>query len=216
MRHQQALVALAVIAMAAAATIAGAQTAAQNGATVANEVGNPIGAPETVDPGQQVDVSVSGAAEGAMIELWGPVTQSGTGERIGATPLTGGTATIAAPEVAASYQLRHVAANGSVRARRAFEVAASPVMLEVPVEANAGAGMQVSWRGPAKTGDTLQIVDPATGTVLQSMPVAGEQGARNVSQLPVPDHSGMVELRYVTAGGTVLRTIPFQVRRLGG
>jgi hypothetical protein len=90
------------------------------------------------------------------------------------------------------------------------------VMLEVPVDVNANAIMQVTWRGPAKAGDTLQIVDPATGTVLQSTPVAGDPGAQNVSQLTVPDHSGPLELRYVGLDGTVLRTIPFQARRLGG
>ncbi len=226
MRYQQALAALTAVAVAAGAAIATgttgavaqttAQTTAQTKATVANEVGNPIEAPETVDPGQQVSVAVAGAPEGGSIELWGPVTQSGTGERIGSVPLAGGNALVTAPQVSASYQLRYVAANGSTRARRAFEVSASPLMLEVPLDVNAGASMQVTWRGPARSGDMLQIIDPATGTVLQSTPVTGEPGAQNVSQLVVPDHSGTVELRYVALDGTVLRTIPFQVRRLGG
>jgi hypothetical protein len=89
-------------------------------------------------------------------------------------------------------------------------------MLEVPTDVNAGATLEVKWRGPAKAGDTLQIVDPATGTVLQSTPVAGDPAAQNLSQLTVPDHSGPLELRYVGLDGTVLRTIGFQARRLGG
>jgi hypothetical protein len=220
MRHQQALAALTAVvlaglAIATGATTAGAQTTAGTKATVANETGNPINAPETVDPGQQVAVSVAGASEGASVELWGPVGESGGGERIQSVPVTGGTAQLTAPQVSASYQLRYVA-NGSVRAHRALDVAASPVMLEVPVDVNANATMQVTWRGPAKAGDTLQIVDPLTGTVLQSTPVAGDPGAQNISQLTVPDHSGMLELRYVGLDGTVLRSIPFQARRLGG
>ena len=219
MRHQQALAALAAIAMAGAAVVTGtevaAQTTAETRATVANETGNPIGAPETVDPGQQVTVSVAGAPEGASLELWGPVTQAGRGERIASVPVTGGTAQLTAPQMSASYQLRLVA-NGATRAHRAFEVAASPVMLEVPTDVDAGATIQVRWRGPAKAGDMLQIVDPATGAVLQSTPVAGDPGAQNISQLGVPDHSGTVELRYVALDGTVLRSVPFQVRRMGG
>jgi hypothetical protein len=223
MNHQRALAALAAAALLAGAGIATgagaqtlAQTTAQTKATVANEVGNPIDAPETVDPGQQVSVSVSGAPQGASIEVWGPVGQAGRGERLSSVPLTGGSALISAPLVSASYELRYVDANGSTRAQRAFEVAASPVMLEVPVDVNANATMQVTWRGPAKAGDMLQIVDPATGTVLQSTPVAGDPGAPNVSQLAVPDYSGPLELRYVALDGTVLRSIGFHSRRLGG
>ena len=222
MRHSQALAVLAAVALAAGLSGATAQaqttgqTTAQTKATVANEAGNPIDAPETVDPGQQVNVSVSGAAQGASVEVWGPVGEAGKGERLESVPLSGGTALVTAPLVSASYELRYVDANGSTRAHRAFEVAASPVMLEVPVDVNANATMQVTWRGPAKAGDMLQIVDPATGTVLQSTPVAGDPGAPNVSQLAVPDHSGPLELRYVALDGTVLRSIAFQARRLGG
>ena len=219
MKHQQALAALAALAVATGAafgTGAVAQTTAQTKATVANETGNPIDAPETVDPGQQVTVSVASAVEGGQIEVWGPVTQSGIGDRVSSVPLTGGTALVTAPQVSASYQLRLVGANGATRAQRAFEVAASPVMLEVPTDVDAGATLQVRWRGPAKAGDTLQIVDPLTGTVLQSTPVAGDPGAQNISQLIVPDHRGMLELRYVGLDGTVLRTIPFESRKLGG
>lgn len=221
MNHQRTIAALAAAALLAGAgltgaTDAGAQTTAQTKATVANETGNPIDAPETVDPGQQITVSVSDASEGANIEVWGPVGQSGKGERLDSVPLTGGSATVTAPPVSASYELRLVGANGVTRAHRALEVAASPVMLEVPVDVNANAAMQVTWRGPAKAGDMLQIVDPATGMVLQSTPVAGDPGAPNVSQLAVPDHSGPLELRYVALDGTVLRSIGFQARRLGG
>lgn len=227
MIHRQAVAALAAVALAVGAgvtgvtvaTDAGAQTTSGTGATIANETGNPIDAPETVDPGQQVTVSVAGASDGTSIEIWGPIGQSGRsggGERIDSIPLTGGTALVTAPQVSASYRLRYVGANGSVRAERAFEVAASPVMLEVPTDVDAGGTIQVTWRGPAKAGDTLQIVDPASGTVLQSTPVAGDPGAQNVSQLTVPDHGGTVELRYVTLDGTVLRALPFRVRRMGG
>ncbi len=228
MRHSlavaqaRALAAPAAVALAVAlatglvGTTAFGQSTAQTKATVANEVGNPIDAPETVDPGQQVSVSVPGAAQGASVEVWGPVGEAGKGQRLASAPLAGGTALVTAPLVSASYELRYVDANGSTRAHRAFEVAASPVMLEVPVEVNANATMQVTWRGPAKAGDMLQIVDPATGMVLQSTPVAGDPGSPNLSQLSVPDHSGPLELRYVALDGTVLRSIAFQARRLGG
>jgi hypothetical protein len=212
----------AAIATAGAATGVDAQTAtqgqttAQTKATVANEVGNPIRAPEAVDPGQQVSVAVAGADEGGRLEIWGPVTQGNVGALVSSVPLSGGRALVTAPHVSASYQLRWVAANGATRAQRAFEVAASPVILTVPADVDAGATLTVNWRGPAKPGDTFQIVDLATNAVLQSTPVAGDPGAQNVSELAVPDHRGSVELRYVGVDGTVLRSVPFEVRRLGG
>lgn len=197
-------------------TEAGAQTTAQTKATVANEAGNPINAPETVDPGQQVSVSVPGAGDGARLEIWGPVSEQGGGTQVASAPLTGGSAIVTAPQVSASYELRYVTSGGSTRARRAFEVAAAPVMLTVSTDVSAGATLGVTWRGPAKPGDTFQIFDPTTGTVLQSTPVVGDSGGQNVSNLTVPDHDGMAELRYVAPGGTVLRSIPFEVHRLGG
>ena len=224
MTSRQAVVAIAGLALfagaglatGAVAQITAQQSTAQTQATSANEAGNPIQAPETVDPGQQVVVSVAGAGDSGRLEIWGPVTSQGRGQRVDSTPLSGGRAAVTAPRIAASYELRWVTENGSTRARRAFEVAASPVMLQVPSDVDAGATLTVTWRGPAKPGDTFQIVDPSTGTVLQSTPVAGDPGAENTSQLTVPDHHGRVELRYVGLDGTVLRTVPFEVRRLGG
>ncbi len=219
MRYDKAAAALAALALvmgAAVTTGADAQTTAQTKATVANEVGNPIDAPETVDRGQQVVVSVAGADNGGRVEVWGPVGSQGGGQQVASAPVTGGRATLTAPQVSGSYELRLVGANGSRRASRAFEVAASPVMLTVPSDVDAGATLTVTWRGPAKPGDTFQIVDPVTGTVLQSTPVAGDPGGQNTSQLSVPDHRGRVELRYVGLDGSVLRTVPFEVRRLGG
>jgi hypothetical protein len=218
MSLSKAVVALAAAAIAAAGAATGVdaqQTTAQTKATVANEVGNPIRAPEAVDPGQQVSITVAGD-DGGRLEIWGPVTQGNVGALVSSVPLSGGSALVTAPHVSASYQLRWVAANGATRAQRAFEVAASPVILTVPADVDAGATLTVNWRGPAKPGDTFQIVDLATNAVLQSTPVAGDPGAQNVSELPVPDHRGSVELRYVGVDGTVLRSVPFEVRRLGG
>ncbi len=223
MRYDKAVAALSVVALVAGAAFASgagaqttAQTTAQTKATAANEAGNPINAPETVDRGQQVVVSVAGAGDGGRVEVWGPVGEQGGGQQIASAPLSGGSATLTAPQVSGSYELRFVNANGSTGARRAFEVAASPVMLTVPADVDAGATLTVTWRGPAKPGDTFQIVDAATGTVLQSTPVVGDSSAQNTSSLTVPDHRGQVELRYVGLDGSVLRTVPFVVRRLGG
>ena len=46
--------------------------------------------------------------------------------------------------------------------------------------------------------------------------MVGDPSAQNTSELTVPDHRGRVELRYVGLDGSVLRTVPFEVRRLGG
>ncbi len=139
------------------------------------------------------------------------MTQSGGGSRIASSPLVGGTAELVAPTQSASYEIRYVADGGKVLARRAFDVAAVPVALSVQTPMVAGGAMRVTWQGPAAPGDRFEIVGPS-GAVLDSTPVAGDPGTRNVSTLTVPQQTGTLELRYVTGGGAVLRWVRFDVQ----
>ena len=205
----------------AVGTVAGAgvASAAAPGQPAAGPAGMPvepengvIAAPDTVDPGQTVNVIVNGAPLGSRIELWGPVTQSGGGTQLSASPIVGGTAELVAPSVSASYQIRYVSENGAVQARQAFDVAAVPVALTVPTPVEAGGPMEVRWQGPAAPGDRFEIVD-ASGAVLDSTPVAGDPASENLSTLTIPQAArGRLELRYVTGQGNMLRSVPFDVR----
>lgn len=158
-----------------------------------------IDAPTTVDPGDSVAVRVPSATSGSTIELWGPVTTTGRGARIEAIPVTGGSATVQAPDRPGSYELRHVTPAGKTASRVAFDVAASPIFLSAPQGIGTGIQAPVQWRGPAEVGDMIQLYDPAAGTVLAEVPADGARGALNTVRLPGPSRVGAYELRYWSA-----------------
>ena len=154
-----------------------------------------IEAPITVDPGAAVAVTVSGAS-GGRIELWGPVTSSGAGSKIAEMGGVTGPVKLNAPHAPGSYELRYFTAAGEMADRKAIDVAAVPITLSVPQSIGAGVESMVEWRGPARPGDMLQIVDPATGEVLSEVSAEGAPGALNTTMIRGPERSGNVELRY--------------------
>lgn len=203
---------ITLLGLALTAGTASAQTAPQRvGDSASLSSGVPIIALETVDAGQQVTIVVDGAPQGASIEIWGPVGDAGGGGRLGLVPLTGGSAVLAAPEVPGSYELRYVDASGKQLGRRALDVAAVPVALTVLTPVSPGGAMDVTWQGPARPGDRFEIVSTA-GTLVDSMPLAGNPAAVNVSRITAPAERGTYQLRYVTDAGWVLRGVPFEVR----
>src|SRR5690625_3230710 len=207
------------------ATLAGAQTLGETvpqasgssgglekyGDSASLSSGAPITAPGTVDGGQPVNVVVNGAPEGARIQLWGPIGESTPATELEAASLSGGSTTLIAPEMPGSYQLRYVDSAGKVLGRRALDVAAVPVVLRVQTPVGAGGALEVEWQGPARPGDRFEIVSD-TGGVTESTPVAGDRASVNLSQITVPEARGSYELRYVTSGGAVLRSVRFEVR----
>ena len=185
--------------------------AQQYGDSAALSSGAPITAPATVDSGQLVNVVVEGAAEGSRIELWGPVGAADGASQLAAVPLTGGVAAVTAPDRSGSYELRYIDAAGKQRGRQAFDVASVPVALTVTTPVGVGGMLDVSWQGPARPGDMLEIVS-ASGAVIESSPVSGNPSTANVSQITVPQEPGRYQLRYVTGDGSVLRSVDFDVR----
>ncbi|HLS19198.1 MAG TPA: hypothetical protein VK090_05250 [Paracoccaceae bacterium] len=173
--------------------------------------GAPITAPSTVDGGQPVSISVSGAHEGARVQLWGPIGENTPPTELESASLSGGTATLTAPDMPGSYQLRYLDSGGKVLGRRALDVAAIPVVLQVQTPVSPGGALEVQWQGPARPGDRFEIVSD-TGGVAESTPVAGDRAGVNLSQIAPPEVPGSYELRYVTSGGAVLRSVRFEVR----
>lgn len=171
-----------------------------------------IAAPSTVDPGATVVIELSDASPGGLVEIWGPITQEGRGGQLGSVPATNSFATLTAPSRPGSYELRYVTPAGAVQARRMLDVASVPILLSVPHQLGAGIPGQVRWRGPARPGDRLQIVDPATGAVVSEAPAEGTPGAENATMLRAPQAMGDYHLRYVTgARNAVLRVLPIRV-----
>lgn len=208
-----AAAALALVTGAGGAAAAGAAGAAEGALVLA--AGAAITAPETVDPGQPVNVVVEGARGDGRIVVWGPIGRKGPGAVVSEGRLVGGTAELTAPLEPGSYELRYVTGTGAVRSKRVMDVASVPVTLTVPTNVGVGGTLEVVWRGPGRAGDRLDIVDSG-GAVVQSVPATGDLLSVNTSQLPAPPGPGTYKLRYVTGGGSVLESVPFEVRSIGG
>lgn len=196
--------------LAAALALAPAVATAAAGDLLLAQAGS-IRAPSTVDPGASVMVTVPDARTTGRIELWGPVTQSGRGSMIDRVPAAGSVSFVA-PSRPGSYELRHVGPGGEVLARTTLDVAAVPVTLSVPEKMSAGIEARVRWRGPAEPGDALQIVNPATGIVLEEVPAVGVPGDETETVMPAPDRTGEFHLRYWSASrNAALRSLPVEV-----
>jgi hypothetical protein len=175
-----------------------------------------IEAPWTVDPGAKLEVAIAGAS-GGRLEIWGPLTQHGRGNMLAGGAVPGSHVPITAPKVPGSYELRYLGSSGELLAQRSFEVAAVPIRLWLPLQLGVGAPGEVRWRGPARPGDAIQIVDPATGTVVSEVAAEGTPGAENVTMIPGPPRAGQYALRYVSRErGAVLRVLPITVGPTGG
>lgn len=216
-----AAIALGFGAATAAAAEMAEQTVPQAGATSAGlekygdsaslASGAPITAPGTVDGGQSVNVMVENAPEGARVQLWGPINASTPATELEEARLSGGSASLTAPDMPGSYQLRYMDGAGKVLGRRALDVAATPVVLRIQTPIGLGGSLEVQWQGPARPGDQFEIVSD-TGGISESTPVAGDRTGVNLSRITTPEARGSYELRYVTSGGAVLRSVRFEVR----
>lgn len=171
-----------------------------------------IEGPWSVDPGQTVEMTVSGGVAGGRLEFWGPVTRDGQGSLLASGDAAGGSVPVTAPDRPGSYELRYVGPSGALLARREFEVAAVPIRLWVPEQMGAGVLGTVRWHGPAGPADMIQIVDPASGAVVSEAAAEGAPGAENATMIRAPTAIGDYHLRYVGgARGSVLRVLPVRV-----
>ncbi len=169
-----------------------------------------INVPDTVDQGQDVPLIVQGGADG-RIELWGPVTETGSGTLLATIPVAQGRAQLRAGMSPGSYELRFFGETGPALARAPIDVSMAPISLSAPGAVGAGGTIELRWRGPAQVGDKLQVYDPAAGQVVSEVDALGEPGAPMATVLQAPAATGSFELRYALADGTVLRTLPISV-----
>ena len=171
-----------------------------------------IQAPEAVDPGQAVTVSILDGKTGGRLELWRIADDGGKHERLGSVAVEGSRVAITAPGDPGSYRLRYVSADGRARASQPLEVTALPIVLSVPEQMRAGREAEVRWRGPAGSGDLLRIVDPDSGAVLSEVAATGSPGLENLTVLPAPDRTGDFILEYRSREpDATLRRLPISV-----
>lgn len=206
---------LAVAALAGAGQVAAYSrpATASDGAGIRIAAGGvTISAPDTVDRGEAVPVTITGGPAGGRLELWGPITTGNAGARISGMSVGAGPVTITAPEAAGSYELRYLDSAGKLLARTDLDVAATPVSLSIPDPVGAGYATRVDWIGPANPGDMIQIVDPATGQVEAEVPAAGKPGVYNTATLRAPEVPGTYRIQYWSgASGVSLESLPVQV-----
>jgi len=168
-----------------------------------------LSTPDTVDPGERMQVAVSAEPQGSVVELWGPVTSAASkGAMLSSAPVEGGNATLAAPEAPGTYELRLVTSAGRMLTRATVDVAAVPVVLSVPALIGAGFETEIRWQGPGNPGDAIQIFDPLSGKVAVFALAEGSPGAMHSVTLPAPDLPGAYLIRYVTVHGVVLHSLP--------
>lgn len=171
-----------------------------------------ITAPTTIDPGQSVQVQVDDAVPGGTLQLWGPVTNASTGGQITAWPLAGTEAEITISEGPGSYQLRQVGPDGAILSTKLIDVAAAAITLHAPDIAVAGAGMELSWHGPADANSRLVIVEQGTNTEVGTHEVPDVSGKITVQ---APERTGNYTVQYHSKT-TVLTEVPLEVVAGGG
>lgn len=165
---------------------------------------NVITAPATVEAGAVFELTVSGTLESGdiatIVEKTHPETERG--------PLYGyfhkpPTAKLTAPDKPGTYELRYFSRKRGPNpfARREITVEGVPTSLEAPANVKAGAPIQVTWTGPARSGDNIRLAEvgaPATQRLAYTYP------ARNPATLTAPDKAGEYELRYVTGQSSII------------
>lgn len=171
-----------------------------------------ITAPETVDPGQEIQVRIDQAVPGAKLELRGPVTNASSGGTITSWPLNGSEADIIISEAPGSYELRQIGPDGVVLSKKLIDVAAAAITLHAPDIVTAGSEMELFWQGPAGPGNRLVILEQGTNTEVDARQVRETDGKITIQ---VPERTGNYKVRYMSKE-TVLTEAPLEVVAGGG
>jgi len=124
----------------------------------------------------------------------------------------GSPAEIDLPKALGAFELRYVV-GGSKRTLTSLPIMLKPVSASVsaPATAKAGDAIEVSWKGPAAKGDSIEIV--AAGSPDNAKPIS-KAGTVQGSPLFIytPEDAGEYEVRYkVKDTGEVLATAPLAV-----
>jgi Ca-activated chloride channel family protein len=103
------------------------------------------------------------------------------------------------PVAEGEHELRYVAGQGRVLARRSIRLVPAQVTLAAPDQVAAGGSFTVAWTGPAHSGDYLTIV-PAGADDAQYGSYS-DVSAGSPAELTAPKEAGDAEVRYVAGQG---------------
>jgi Ca-activated chloride channel family protein len=106
---------------------------------------------------------------------------------------------IASPVETGEAEVRYVAAERKVLARRAIVIAAAAVALDAPERVVAGSPVRVAWTGPDNRGDYLTIVPVATPDGRYGNYADTAKGSPLTINAPI--QPGTAEVRYMTGQG---------------
>ena len=99
-----------------------------------------------------------------------------------------------------AMEIRYVSGQGKkVLARRALQLTAAEVRLEVPQSAPAGSTVTINWVGPNNTGDYLTIVPKSTPDGTSGNYAYTRAGSP--LNVPAPPAAGAAEVRYMAGQG---------------
>lgn len=173
-----------------------------------------LNVPGPIGAGYDAEIGWSGpGAPGDMIQIVDPAN----GVVVAETPAAGrpgamNTAVLRTPELVGQYRVRYWSAHRSTSlAELAVDVGDGTAWLRAPTEVEAGTSFAAEWHGPGDPAHGYQVVDPATGNVLDAAP-APVSGAGLAASLRAPEKPGKYRVRYVnTATGFVLADLPLDV-----
>lgn len=151
-------------------------------------------APDRFYAGQDLTVSFAGGgARGDRILWYGPLDGAAVvGDGHYANPNKRELA-LRGPVAPGRYEFQYHNHEKTVLARLPFDVVEGFVSVEGPQQAPIGARIEVTWRGPAGTGDRLQVF-AADGELWQALYIGGD---KSVVAVDVPSLPGTYRVAYV-------------------
>ncbi len=170
-----------------------------------------ISAPDTVDSGQVVDVTVIGPTSEMQVEVWGQVTSGGIGTKLAQRPVIDGDAQVPFEFPAGSYLLRVTGPNGKVLAKAPIDISAAPIALRIEGPADPTGTIAIFWSGPGLPGDVLRVRDLGGQIHAETVADAAPNTFETRTLMDAPLETGRYEIEYVTAGGVVAQSLPLDV-----
>jgi Ca-activated chloride channel family protein len=101
------------------------------------------------------------------------------------------------------YQIRFVMVGADGRqviTASPITITAVPASLSIPEQAQPGAAIQVSWQGPNRAGDYIDLINHDRNTVYGEISYFYTNDHPNTGELVMPDEPGNYKVRYVLQG----------------
>lgn len=172
-------------------------------------------APQSLGAGYDERIGWTGpGAPGDMIQIYDPTSGRVLAEApaVG-TPGAHNATLIHTPDWRGPAKLRYWhGASGAALRSLDITIGAGTGWLRAPIEVKTGERFVLEWQGASSIGLAYELVDPASGSVLQREPAADASGATVTGRLKAPKRAGQYRVRMVNAEtGFVVTDLPLQV-----